>query len=99
VEGELVDTDVAPLLPDLLTRLDAVGASEPTADLDAPEPPDAVEPPSPSDEMYLLRRVESKLEYAVARLRGGAAEAVGEMAETLGRYRALREEVLLRSEL
>lgn len=99
IEGEPVDTEVAPLLPDLLTRLDAVSASEPSSDLDAPMPPDEVSPPSPADEMYLLRRVESKLDDAAARLGGESGEAVREMAETIGSYRALREEVLMRSEL
>lgn len=99
LEGEPVDTDVAPLLPDLLTRLDAVSASEPSSDLDGPVPPDAVSPPSPSDEMFLLRRVESKLEEATARLDGDEKRAVRGLAETLGRYRSLREQVLIRSEL
>lgn len=96
---ELVDTEIAPLLPDLLTRLEAVSEADPSSDLSAPDPPDAVAPPSPADEMHLLRRVESKLEAAAERTGGKRARAVDELAETLSRYRELREEVLIRSEI
>ena len=99
MDGEPVDTEVAPLLPDLLTRPEALTGSSPPGDLRAPEPIDAADPPSPSDQLHLLRGVESKLEEAAAELghteRGRAVEL---MVDTLRKYRGLKEEVLMRSE-
>lgn len=100
MDGEPVDTDVAPLLPDLLTRLDEIDASESTSDLQAPEPPEKVAPPSPSEHSALLRRAESKLRGLAAGLQDRQQiESVRALIETIDRYRALREEVLMRTEL
>lgn len=100
MNGEPVDTDVAPLLPDLLTRLDQISESESTSDLHAPEPPEKVAPPSPSEHSALLRRAESKLRDLAAGLQNSQeVESVRHLIETIDRYRTLREEVLMRTEL
>ena len=98
MDGKPVDGDVAPMLPDLLTRPEAISGRARVAGLRPPRPADAVDPPSPTEALQLLRRVESKLDGAAGGPRDARrAEAVEAMRRALTRFRRLREEVVMRA--
>lgn len=100
LDGEPVDTDVAPMLPDLLTRPEALSGAVPQSDLHAPRPTNAVDPPSPGEELQIMRSVQRKLQNAVSQLGNSErGQAVHAMLESVKHYRSLKEEVLMRSEL
>lgn len=98
--GTPVDGDVAPMLPDLLTRPEAIsGRPEPTG-LRPPRPTNAVDPPSPTEELQVLRQLESKLDTAVGQIADrDRADTVDTMLRSLRHFRRLREEVVMRADV
>ena len=99
MDGQPVDEDVAPMLPDLLTRPEAISGRDRVAGLRPPRPANAVAPPSPTEELQLLRRVESKLDAAAGPPDARRAEAVDALRRALTRFRRLREEVVMRADV
>ena len=98
LDGKPVDGDVAPMLPDLLTRPEAISGRARVAGLRPPRPTDAVDPPSPTEELQLLRRAESRLDGAAGTLPDARrAEAVDTLRRVLTRFRRLREQVVMRA--
>lgn len=99
MEGEPVDAKMGPMMSDLLTRLESLsGGREPTQ-LNPPEPPDTVAPPSPAEELHLLRTAQSSLEEVAGQIgRTDRGEAVRGLLQTVQEYRLLKEDVLMRAE-
>ena len=99
LEGEPVDSRMAPMMSDLLTRLESLSGGRRPTELNPPEPPDTVAPPSPTEELHLLRTAQSELEGVAGQLgRTERGEAVRGLLKTVREYRLLKEDVLMRAE-
>lgn len=100
LDGQSVDTDMAPMLAELLTRPEELRGDRGPEELGPPSPRGNLDPPSPTGQLRALRRVEGKLDQAVAECDDpGRAEAVQTMRQTVEMYRGLREEVVMRAEM
>lgn len=99
MNGQSVDTDVAPMMPDLLTRPDVLtGPAKPT-NLGMPSPPDSVSPPGPSEKHAAIRSAGSKIQGAISQIGDGQGrQALQECLQVVQHYGQLKEEVLMRSE-
>jgi hypothetical protein len=100
LDGKSVDTDMAPMLAELLTRPEELRGGGGVEELGPPSPRGNLDPPSPTEQLRALRRVEGKLDRAAAELEDrGRVEAVRTMRQTVETYRGLREEVVMRAEM
>ncbi len=95
--GPSIDGKMAPMLPELLTRPEVLEGDAGPSDLDSP-PAGGVDPPSPTEQMQIVRRAESKLHAAADELgRSEAGRDVRAALEVVEQYRGLKEEVLMRT--
>lgn len=97
---EKVANDVAPMMAELLARLDTFVAAEPRSDLDAPKPPNPAEPPSLQEAAAALNRAGGK----IRQLAGGTNDpqrqaSLANMAKVLDEHLAMRQEVILRADM
>ncbi len=95
-----VASDLAPMMSELLARLDSFVAGEPRADLAPPAPANLAEPPSLREAASALTRAGGKIRQLA---RGGAnpqqRASLQNMAQVLDRQLAMRHEVIMRAQV
>ena len=102
-----VDTEVAPMLADLLARIDAFVEPPSLPPLAAPRPPDPANPPSATESMQAMGQASSKLRQLVQDSSPQSAAQSGlepvqhkrlqSMLDALDRHLTMKREVVLRA--
>ncbi len=97
---EKVANDVAPMMAELLARLDSFVAGEPRVDLAPPAPPNAAEPPSPRRAAAALRSAGTKIRQITRGATDPQMQAsLTNMAKVVDAHLAMRQEVLMRADM
>lgn len=95
-----VASDLAPMMSELLARLDSFVDDQPRTDLAVPRPPNLAEPPSLRQAAAALSRAGGKIRQLATN--NGASPQVqaslANMTQVLDRHLAMRQEVIMRAE-
>jgi hypothetical protein len=95
-----VSSDVAPMMSELLARLDSFVEGQPRTDVAAPRPQNLAEPPTLRETAAALGRAGSKIRNLS---RDGAdpqkQAALSDMIRVLDHHLAMRHEIVMRSQL
>jgi hypothetical protein len=99
ISDEKVGRDVAPMMSELLARLDSFVTGEENVELGPPKLPGMADPPSLHEASAALGRAGTK----VRQLAQGAADpqsraSLSNMVQVLDEHLAMRQEVLMRAE-
>ncbi|MBA2663120.1 MAG: hypothetical protein H0U74_12560 [Bradymonadaceae bacterium] len=94
-----VDTDVAPMMSELLARLESFVKPAKESDLRAPASPDPSNPPGATEAMAALGRAcDSARKTLEARPAGEGHQRIGAMLAIVERHIEMKHEIVLRSE-
>jgi hypothetical protein len=97
---EKISNDVAPMMAELLARLDTFVAGEPRSELAPPTPPNVAEPPSLHEAAAALSRAGGKIRQMAQGAGDPATQAsLNNMIKVLDEHLAMRQEVLMRAEM
>lgn len=95
-----VGSDLAPMMSELLARLDTFAEGESHTDLEPPRPPSRAEPPSPAEAASAFMRASDKVRDVAARVADpGQRASLTNLAKVLDRHVHMRQEVLMRSRM
>lgn len=96
-----VDTEVAPMLADLLARLDAFIEPQQVSTLAGPKPPNLNQPPTAAESMQAMGQASAKLKQLShnqdgAELSPQQRQRVDQMTAAVDRHLAMKREVVLK---
>jgi hypothetical protein len=91
-----VGRDLAPMMSELLARLDSFVEGEPVADLDPPPSPGAAEPPSLREAASALSTASDKIAQVAQSADPQTRASLSNMAKVLDEHLAMRHEILQR---
>ncbi|MFP4598344.1 MAG: hypothetical protein ACOC9W_01065 [Persicimonas sp.] len=95
-----VKSDVAPMMSELLARLDSFVEGQTTGGLEPPNPPNLAEPPSLQRAAGAMSTAGAKVrQFARAAADPQARASLANMAKVLDAHLHMRQEVLARSEV
>ena len=93
-----VGSDLAPMMAELLSRLDELVGDQAPGDLGPPAPPMTAEPPTPEQAASALIRAHDKIrQMAHSSADPQTRASLENMAQVLKRHTAMKQEVLMRA--
>lgn len=97
--GGTVDTDVAPMMSELLARLESFVEPVRSTDLRPPPSPDPANPPGPAEAMSALGRAcDACKELVSGRPNGESGQRIAAMVEVVSRHLEMKHEIVFRVE-
>jgi hypothetical protein len=100
MSDETVTGDVAPMMSELLARIDSFVVGEQNVEIGPPAPPNLADPPSLHEASAALGRAGSKIrQLAQAATDPQRRASLSNMTQVLDEHLAMRQEVLMRVEI